>query len=69
MVNIVPQVYLDECLYHLKMLESDRIDISEEIGVNKTNASKECDNVTIRILKTLVSSMDHIFSMAAIISC
>ena len=25
------------------MLEYDRIDISEEINVNKTNASKECD--------------------------
>ena len=25
------------------MLESDRIDISEEIDVNKTSASKECD--------------------------
>ena len=25
------------------MLEYDRIDISEGIGVNKTNASKECD--------------------------
>ena len=26
-----------------KMLEYDRIDISEEIDINKTNASKECD--------------------------
>ena len=25
------------------MLEYDRIDISEEIDINKTNASKECD--------------------------
>ena len=25
------------------MLEYDRIDISEEIDANKTNASKECD--------------------------
>ena len=25
------------------MLEYDRIDISEGIGVNKTSASKECD--------------------------
>ena len=38
-----PQVYLDECLYELQMLEYDRIDISEGIDVNKTNASKECD--------------------------
>ena len=26
------------------MLEYDRIDVSEGIDVNKTNASKECDN-------------------------
>ena len=25
------------------MLENNRIDISEVIGINKTNASKECD--------------------------
>ena len=37
-----PQVYLDECLYELEMLEYDRIDIWEEIDINKTNASKEC---------------------------
>ena len=30
-------------LYELKMLEYDRIDISEGIDVNKTNASKKCD--------------------------
>ena len=28
----------------IKMLEYERIDISEEIDVNKTNLSKECDN-------------------------
>ena len=44
-----PQLYLDDCLYELRftsntwMLEYDRIDISEGIDVNKTNASKECD--------------------------
>ena len=36
------QVYLGECLYKLEMLEYDRIDISEGIDTNKTNASKEC---------------------------
>ena len=35
-----PQIYLDECLYELQMLEYDRIDISEGIDVNKINASK-----------------------------
>ena len=38
-----PQVFLDECLYELKMLEYHRIDISEGIDIDKTNASKECD--------------------------
>ena len=35
-----PQLFLDDCLY--KMLEYDRIDISEGIDTNKTIASKEC---------------------------
>ena len=41
-----PQVFLDECLYELKMSEYDRIAISKGIDVNKTNASREfciCD--------------------------
>ena len=38
-----PQVFLDECLYELQMLEYDRIDISEGIDINETNASKERD--------------------------
>ena len=35
-----PQVFLNECLYELWMLEYDKINISEGIDVNKTNASK-----------------------------
>ena len=38
-----PQMFLDECLYELQILEYDRTDISEGIDVNKTNAPKECD--------------------------
>ena len=38
-----PHVYLDECLYDIKMLKYHRIDISEGIDVNKTNVSKKCD--------------------------
>ena len=38
-----PQVFLDECLYEVYMLEYSRIDISEGIDINKPNASKECD--------------------------
>ena len=37
------QVFLDECLNDLQMLEYDRIGISVEIDINKTNASKKCD--------------------------
>ena len=29
------------------MLGYDRIDISEESGINKTNASKECDILSL----------------------
>ena len=36
------QVFLDECLYKLKKLEYDRIDVSEGIDVKKTDGSREC---------------------------
>ena len=39
-----PQIFLDDCLYEIKMLEYDRIDISKGIDVNKSSdKSKECD--------------------------
>ena len=52
--KLYPQVFLDDTLYELstqnvnckqciKMLEYDRIDISEGIDINKDNLSKECD--------------------------
>ena len=44
--KLSPQVFLDDTLCELniwKMLEYDRIYISEGIDVNKTNLSKECD--------------------------
>ena len=50
-----------------KMLEYDRIDISEGIDVNKTNASKNVIFVIIGILKILVLSMNHIFAMVVMI--
>ena len=38
------QVFLDDYLYEISMVEYDRIDISEGIDINKTkNASRECD--------------------------
>ena len=36
------QVFLDKCLYEVLMREYDRIDFSDKIEINKTNASKEC---------------------------
>ena len=41
--KLYPQVFLDDTLYELSMLEYDRMDISEGIDVNKTNLSKESD--------------------------
>ena len=38
-----PQVYLDECLQELQTLKYDRIGISEEIDISKTNASKQSE--------------------------
>ena len=38
-----PQVFKNECLYELQMLEYDRIDFSEGVDINKRGASKECD--------------------------
>ena len=49
------------------MLEYDNIDISEEVNINKTNLSKECNIVTIDILKILVLSMKSIFAMVVTI--
>ena len=49
------------------MLEYDRIYISEGIDVYKTSASKECDIVTIGILKILVLGMNCIFAIVVMI--
>ena len=65
--NFYPQLYLDDCLYELSMLQYDRIDIPEGIDVNETSASKECDIVSIVLLKILVLSTNHIFAMAVMI--
>ena len=50
-----------------KMLEYYRIDISEEIDVDKTSASKKVIFVTVFILKILVLIMNCIFAMAVTI--
>ena len=43
--KLYPQVFLDDTLYELnikKMIEYERIDISNGIDISKTNRSKEC---------------------------
>ena len=52
-----------------KMLEYDRIDISGDIDMNKTSASKECDIATIGIfLDKNFFFLDKNFNDAAIVS-
>ena len=48
------------------MLEHDRIDVSERIDINKTNASKNVIFVIVGTLKILVLNMNGIFAMIAI---
>ena len=50
------------------MLEYDRIDISERIYVNKTNASKECDIFHYWYFKDVFfKKMNHIFAMVSMV--
>ena len=49
------------------MLEYERIDITKEIDVNKTNLSKNVIFMTVGILKILVLSMNQIFAMVVMI--
>ena len=51
----------------MKILEYDRIDISEGVDVNKTICRKNVIFVTIGILKVLVLIMKNIFAMAVMI--
>ena len=51
----------------MKMLEYDRIDISEEIDVNKTSFWKNVIFATVGILKILVLNMRSIFAMVVMI--
>ena len=49
------------------MLEYDRIDISEGIDINKTNASKSVKFVITGTLKILILNMKHIFAMLVMV--
>ena len=62
-----PGTYLDDCLYEIKILEYDRIDISEGIDINKTNASKECDICHYWYFLDKSLTMNHIFAMVVMI--
>ena len=76
---LYPQVFLDDALYelstsnanckqHIKMLEYNRIDISDGIDVNKTTASKECDICHCYYFKDVgFLSMNRIFVMVLMI--
>ena len=45
------------------MLEYDRIDTSEEIEINKANASKQCDNCHCWYFLDKNFSTNHVFTM------
>ena len=49
------------------MLENDRIDISEEIDVNKTNLSKNCDICHYWYLKNISFKYEPYFAMVVTI--
>ena len=49
------------------MLEYDRIDISEGIDINKTNASKECDICHYWYILSKILIMNHIVAMVVMI--
>ena len=49
------------------MLEYKRIDVSEGIDVNKTNASTESDICHFWYFKDIGLSMKHIFAMVVMI--
>ena len=56
-----PQVFFRWMfVWVIKMLQSDRIDVSEGIDINKTDASKECMFCIVGILK-MVLKLNHIY--------
>ena len=62
-----PQVFLEECLYDLQMLEYNREDLSEGIYINKINASKECGICHYWYFLDKVLNMNHIFAIVVLI--
>ena len=67
MTNIIHKfIYMNVCMSY-KMLPYDRIDISEGIDINKTDASKECIIVINGIWKTFAINLSHTFVMVVVI--
>ena len=64
-----PKIYLDECLYELyKILEYNRLDISEGIDIEKKQMyQKSVKFVIIGTLKILILKMNRIFAMGVMI--
>ena len=49
------------------MLEYDRMDASEEIDVNKANASTECDICHYWFFQGIGFNMNHIFAIIVMV--
>ena len=62
-----PQIFLNDYLYDVKILEYDRINISEGIDINKTNAFKDCDICHYRYFLDKTLNMHPIFAMIVMI--
>ena len=54
-------------IMNYKMLQYEKMDVSEEIDVNKTSASKECSFVTIGFLKILDLNLNIMFVIKVMI--
>ena len=50
-----------------KILQYDRVDVSEGIDINKTSASKDVILVIIGILKMLVINFNNMFVIVAVV--
>ena len=66
MTNIIQKfIYMNVCMSY-KMLQYDRIDISEGIDINKTDASKECIIVINVIWKRFAINLSNTFVMVVV---
>ena len=62
------QLFLDEALcVSIKMLQYQKIDVSEGIGGTKTSASEECELCTIDFLEMSVLNLKNMFAMDVMI--